>query len=112
VRFVKKKADLFSRLSGVAVEEKEEVGFGVKAQEIRYPDPRLKEAKLTMLPLRSARFQLERAIDYLADAITELALAWDEEEFRRRVKIALVDIRTSRLNLEEAEMKLRKLAGL
>jgi hypothetical protein len=48
----------------------------------------------------------------LADAITELALAWDEEEFRRRVKIALVDIRTSRLNLEEAEEKLRKLAGL
>jgi hypothetical protein len=48
----------------------------------------------------------------LADAITELALAWDEEEFKRRVKIALVDIRTSRLNLEEAERKLRELAGL
>jgi hypothetical protein len=56
VRFVKKKADLFSRLSGVAVEG-EEVGFGVEVQEIRYPDPRLKETQRMLLPLRSARFQ-------------------------------------------------------
>ena len=39
-------------------------------------------------------------------------MAWDEEEFKRRVKIALVDIRQSRMNLEEAERKLRELAGL
>jgi hypothetical protein len=103
MRFVKKKAGLLTRLSGLAIE----------GQEIRYPDPRLQEAQKTlMLPLRSARFTLERAIDYLADAITELALAWDEEEFKRDIKIALVDIRQSRLNLEEAERKLSKLAGL
>jgi hypothetical protein len=102
VRFVKKKADLFTRLGGVAVE----------GQEIRYPDPRLKEAQVVLVRLRSARLQLERAIDYLADALTELALAWDEEEFKRDIKIALADIRQSRLNLEEAERKLRELAGL
>ena len=41
-----------------------------------------------------------------------MALAWDEEEFKRDIKIALVDIRQSRLNLEEAEKKFRELAGL
>jgi len=103
VRFVKKKAGLLSRLSGLAIE----------GREIRYPDPRLQEAqRILMFPLRSARFMLERAIDELADVMTVMALAWDEEEFKRRVKIALVDIRQSRLNLEEAERKLRELTGL
>ena len=56
MRFVKKKDNLFPRLRGVALE----------GREIRYPDPRLKEAQNVLVRLRSARLQLERAIDYLA----------------------------------------------